>query len=65
MYQDLSNNINDIIFLILNKLGITISKIDDLVGTIIYRETLLNDIIYNDVKEYIPALKIQHKKMLV
>lgn len=61
MYQDLSNNINDIIFLILNKLGITISKIDDLVGTIIYRETLLNDIIYNDVKEYIPALKIYLK----
>ena len=61
MYHDLSNNVNDIIFLIFKKFGITISKIDDLVGTVIYRETLLNDSIYNDIKEYIPKLKMALK----
>ena len=49
MYNDLSNNVNDIVFNILKKLGISISKIDNLVGTIIYRDTLLNDSIYNDI----------------
>ena len=61
MYNDLSNNVNDIVFNILKKLGISISKIDNLVGTIIYRDTLLNDSIYNDIKEYIPTLKLALK----
>lgn len=61
MYNDISNNVNDIIFLILKKLGISFSKIDDLVGLVIYRDTLLNDLIYNDVKEYIPKLKLALK----
>lgn len=59
--DDLSNNVDDIIFLILKKLGITISKIDNLVGTVIYRDILLNDSIYNDVKQYIPKLKLALK----
>ena len=59
--NDLSNNVNDIIFFILKKLGISIFKIDDLVGTVIYRDTLLNDLIYNEVKEYIPKLKLALK----
>lgn len=63
MYNDLSNNlndinnINDITFLIFKKIGINISNINDLIGKIIYRDIFLNESIYNDIKEYIPRLK--------
>ena len=59
--NDLSNNVNDLVFFILKKINITASKIHDLVGTIIYRETLLDDSIYNDIKQYIPKLKFALK----
>ena len=55
MYNDLSNNtLNDIVILILKKLGLSVLKIDDLKGNIIYRDKLLNELIYNEIKEFIP-----------
>lgn len=64
MYNDLkcvSNNLNDTIFLIFKKLSVTILEIEDLIGMRIERETLLNESIYNDIKEYIPKLKLELK----
>ena len=62
MYNDLSNNtLNDIVILILKKLGLSVLKIDDLKGNIIYRDKLLNELIYNEIKEYIPQLKLTLK----
>lgn len=56
--NDLLNNLNEITIKIFKKLGINISNIDNLIGTIIYRETLLNQNIYNDIQEDIPTLKL-------
>ena len=61
MYNDISNNkVSNILLLVLKMANVNINEINninDLNGIVIYRETLLNDLIYEEVKKYIPELK--------
>lgn len=57
----LSNiNENELVLFFLNKCGIknnNISDLNNLNGIVIYRDTLLDDNLYKEIKKYIPYLK--------
>jgi hypothetical protein len=48
---------NDLIINFFNKCNIIFDDINNLDGTIIYRDTLINPILYDKIKQDIPSLK--------